>query len=66
LSALWRQFCVNASTSFLASSWSVHVWAALDDLDLERTYVVAPVRERYPLAKDVDVVPVQMLKQLLA
>ena len=41
-------------------------WTALDDLSLEHTYVVAPVQESYPLADGVDVVPVQMLKQLLA
>jgi hypothetical protein len=41
-------------------------WTALDDLDLEHAYVVAPVRESYPLADGVDVVPVQILEELLA
>lgn len=41
-------------------------WTALDDLDLEHAYVVAPVRESYPIAGGVDVVPVQMLSQLLS
>ena len=41
-------------------------WTALDDLDLEHVYVVAPVRQSYPLADGVDVVPVQMLEELLA
>jgi predicted AAA+ superfamily ATPase len=40
-------------------------WTALRDLNLERAYVVAPVREGYPLAGGVDVVPVSMLAQLL-
>jgi predicted AAA+ superfamily ATPase len=41
-------------------------WAALEDLELECAYVVAPVRESYPLAEGVDVVSVPMLRQLLA
>lgn len=41
-------------------------WTALEDLHPEHTYVVAPVRESYPLADGVDVIPVQMLKQVLA
>jgi len=41
-------------------------WTALDDLDLEHAYVVAPVRDGYPLAEGVDVVPVPMLQELLA
>jgi predicted AAA+ superfamily ATPase len=40
-------------------------WTALDDLDLEHAYVVAPVRNSYPLADGVDVVPVQALPKLL-
>jgi hypothetical protein len=41
-------------------------WTALEDLDLERAYVVAPVQDSYPLAEGVGVVPVPMLKELLA
>jgi hypothetical protein len=41
-------------------------WNALRDLGVDRAYVVAPVRERYPLADDVEVVPVHMLKQIVA
>lgn len=41
-------------------------WTALNDLDVERAYVVAPVRESYPLADGVEVVPVHVLQQLLA
>ncbi len=32
-------------------------WIALDDLGVERAFVVAPVREGWPLAHNVDVVP---------
>lgn len=41
-------------------------WTALDDLGLEHAYVVAPVHDSYPLAANVDVVSVPMLKHLLA
>jgi predicted AAA+ superfamily ATPase len=41
-------------------------WTALNDLNLDRAYIVAPVRERYPLAEGVEVVPVTMLEKLLA
>ena len=33
-------------------------WQALDDLQLDRAFVVAPVVRRYPLAAHVDVIPV--------
>lgn len=36
-------------------------WSAMNDLGLERAYVVAPVKERYPLAENVDVVPMMAL-----
>ena len=32
-------------------------WQALDDLQLDRAYVVAPVERRYPLSTAVDVIP---------
>ena len=32
-------------------------WQAIADLGLERAYVVAPVREGYPLAENVEVLP---------
>jgi len=31
-------------------------WQALEDLAVSRAYVVAPVREPYPLARDVEVI----------
>ena len=40
-------------------------WKALDDLQLDRAYVVAPVERRYPLARKVDVVQVADLPLLL-
>ena len=33
-------------------------WQALQDLQIDRAYVVAPVPRRYPLAEGVEVVPV--------
>ena len=33
-------------------------WQALQDLAIERAFVVAPVLQRYPLAPKVDVIPV--------
>ena len=33
-------------------------WNALEDLKPQRAFVVAPVRERYPLAERVQVLPV--------
>jgi predicted AAA+ superfamily ATPase len=50
----------------VAPSLTKGFWTALGDLDLERAYVVAPVRERYPLPGGVDVVPISMLNALLA
>ena len=40
-------------------------WEALKDLRIEKAYVVAPVRQRYPLATGVEVVPVSALPELL-
>ena len=33
-------------------------WQALQDLQIDRAYVVAPVSRRYPLAERVEVIPV--------
>lgn len=41
-------------------------WQALQDLQIERAAVVAPVGRRYPLKAGVDVIPVQELRQWLA
>jgi predicted AAA+ superfamily ATPase len=41
-------------------------WAALGDLQPDAAYVVAPVPRSYPLAKGVEVVPVQSLPDILA
>ncbi|HYF18918.1 MAG TPA: hypothetical protein VEA40_13705 [Ramlibacter sp.] len=38
-------------------------WQALQDLGLERAYVVAPVERRYPLAANVEVIPVAEVPQ---
>jgi len=40
-------------------------WQALQDLQIDRAYVVAPVPRRYPLADRVDVVPVSEVATLL-
>ena len=40
-------------------------WQALQDLQLDRAYVVAPVPRRYPLAEGVEVIPVAELATLL-
>ena len=40
-------------------------WQARQDLDLHRAFVVGPVRRRYPLAEGVEVLPVQMLQDVL-
>ena len=39
-------------------------WQALEDLQIKRAFVVAPVSRRYPLAEGVDVLPVQELAAL--
>jgi hypothetical protein len=39
-------------------------WQALQDLAIQRAFVVAPVARRYPLARDVTVVPVWELSSL--
>ena len=41
-------------------------WQALQDLQIDRAFVVAPVSRRYPLAEGVDVLPLHNLTQLLA
>ena len=40
-------------------------WQALEDLQIDRAYVIAPVSRRYPLAEHVDVVPVTDVATLL-
>jgi predicted AAA+ superfamily ATPase len=40
-------------------------WQAKEDLALDRAFVVAPVQRRYPLAEDVEVLPVQLLAQAM-
>ena len=39
-------------------------WSAVDDLELEQVYVIAPVETGYPLGQNVDVVPAIELKKL--
>jgi predicted AAA+ superfamily ATPase len=41
-------------------------WHALDDLQITRAYVVAPVSRRYALAQGVSVVPVWEIESLMA
>ena len=41
-------------------------WQALQDLGIERAFVVAPVTHRYPLAEGVEVLPLQELGTLCA
>jgi predicted AAA+ superfamily ATPase len=40
-------------------------WQALEDLQIDRAYVIAPVSRRYPLAERVEVVPVADVATLL-
>ena len=40
-------------------------WQALEDLQIDRAYVVAPVPRRYPLAERVEVMPVADVVALL-
>jgi len=40
-------------------------WQALQDLQIDRAYVIAPVSRRYPLAERVEVVPVAQVTALL-
>lgn len=40
-------------------------WQAIDDLGLERAYVVAPVQRRYPLSDRVEVIPVTELSTVI-
>ena len=41
-------------------------WQALQDLQIDRAYVIAPVPRRYPLAEGVEVIPVTVLSEVLA
>lgn len=41
-------------------------WQACEDVGVDRAYVLAPVREGYPLAANVEVLPVHELSALLA
>lgn len=49
-----------------APTLSKGFWSAVDDLALERVYVIAPVEVGYPLGQNVDVVPAIDLKELCA
>ena len=40
-------------------------WQALQDLQIDRAYVIAPVLRRYPLAEGVEVVPLTEVTALL-
>jgi predicted AAA+ superfamily ATPase len=40
-------------------------WTALDDLGVDQAYVVAPVARRYPLAANVEVIPVSDIPEVL-
>ena len=40
-------------------------WQALDDLQIDRAYVIAPVSRRYPLARTVEVIPVAEISTLM-
>jgi uncharacterized protein len=41
-------------------------WQAVQDLEIEHAYVVAPVERRYPLADNVDVIPVAEVPRVCA
>jgi hypothetical protein len=41
-------------------------WNACEDLGVSRAYVIAPVREGYPLAENVEVIPPQEIPQAFA
>ncbi|WP_428419990.1 DUF4143 domain-containing protein [Methylibium sp.] len=41
-------------------------WQAIEDLAVDRAYVVAPVERRYPLSERVEVIPVARLSELFA
>ncbi|MDP1790371.1 MAG: ATP-binding protein [Methylibium sp.] len=41
-------------------------WQAIEDLAVDRAYVVAPVERRYPLSERVEVIPVAQLSELFA
>jgi len=48
-----------------APSLSKGFWSALSDLNLDHAYVIAPVKNGYPLAPNVDVVPAAELAKVL-
>lgn len=41
-------------------------WTALQDLHIDQAYVVAPVPRRYPLARGVEVLPVQAISSVFS
>ena len=41
-------------------------WQALQDLQIDRAYVIAPVPRRYPLAEGVEVIPIGVLSEAIA
>jgi len=41
-------------------------WQAVEDLAVDRAYVVAPVERRYPLSERVEVIPVAQISELFA
>jgi hypothetical protein len=41
-------------------------WQAIEDLAVDRAYVVAPVERRYPLSERVEVIPVAQISELFA
>jgi predicted AAA+ superfamily ATPase len=47
-----------------APTLSKGFWLAVDDLGLNRVYVIAPVKTGYPLRRDVEVIPAINLKKL--
>lgn len=40
-------------------------WQAMEDLQLQRAYVIAPVERRYPLSRAVDVIPLSKLPEVM-
>jgi predicted AAA+ superfamily ATPase len=41
-------------------------WQSLQDVQPEKTYIVAPVQQRWPFAEGVEVIPVSDIAQVLA
>ncbi len=48
-----------------APTLSKGFWQALADVQPQKTYVIAPVESTYPLAENVEVLPVSALTKLL-